>query len=63
MADMTLRDADRILKSRNQKLSVSFSGGQYHAYVFTGESLSHYDRGGDLSESIERALVERSTKT
>jgi len=62
MADMTLREADLILKSRNQKLALSFSSGQYHAYVFTGETLSHYDRGGDLSESVERALAERVTK-
>lgn len=62
MADMTLREADKLLKSRNQRLSVSFSGGQYHAYVFTGETLSHYDRGGDLSESVERALGERPSR-
>jgi hypothetical protein len=62
MADMTLREADKILKSRNQRLSLSHSGGQYHAYVFQGDTLSHYDRGGDLAESVERALGERSAK-
>ncbi len=62
MADMTIREASNLLKSRNQKLVVSWSGGQYHSYVFTGETLSQYDRGRDLAESVERALAERATK-
>lgn len=62
MADLTLRETDTILKKRGQKLALNFAGGQYHAYIFQGETLSRYERGDDLSESVERALTERASQ-
>lgn len=59
MADMTLRETAAVLKKRGQTLALSYSHGQYHAYVFQGETMTNYDRADDLSESIERAIADR----
>lgn len=62
MKDMTLGDVDKRLKLNGQRMAVSFSGGQYHAYVFRGESLEHYDRADDLAPAVQRAIQGRGSK-
>lgn len=63
MKDMTLGEVDKILKRKGQKLTLSQGGGQYHAYVFRGETLEAYDRADDLALAVERAITGRGTQS
>jgi hypothetical protein len=53
--DLTIGDVQRSLKRAGCTLQLSFSSGQYHAYVHRGNDLVGYDRGDEFAEAVERA--------
>lgn len=53
--DLTIGDVQRSLKRAGCTMQLSFSSGQYHAYVHRGNDLVGYDRGDEFAETIERA--------
>lgn len=55
--ELTLSAVQRQLDSRHQKIALSWSGGQYNAYVFEGEKLVKCARGDDLPQAVERAIT------
>lgn len=53
--DLTIGEVQRTFVRAGCTLQLSFSSGQYHAYVHRGNDLVGYDRGDELAEAIERA--------
>lgn len=61
--ELTLRDVQKQLDKQGQKMCLNFSGGQYNAYVFEGERLVKCERGDDVPDAIERAVMPAPPKT
>lgn len=60
--ELTLRDVQKQLDQRGQKMHLSHSGGQYNTYIFEGERLVKCERGDDLPLAIERALSQQGSR-
>lgn len=56
--ELTIAEVARVVKSRSQRMAVSHSGGQYHVYLFEGDTVKGYQRADELDAAIELAVSE-----